>query len=430
MEEEDDDDTAAGCGLHLIYQYFHVKADWQRRMSPKDAAIRQEEYKQCLLLNLSHPQVEMVHLLFETQEELEATRQMVIDYSASSAELTKTTTKATTKVTNKANESISKSTESPNDKSASDRCGKGSMSAKLSPEQNHSTFPPLPSSMQKKIVDVKKLNGVLLGRRMRYSDAFEFANKLHEQQNRRRRKYGKNKLSDSQGMVVVVMNADMAFHGRRQRAIDYILQQVQRDGRDSIFCDTVFSLTRHEISMCTSLHQSIPCGEGESGRGSSPESVWPERQQCPKEKRQQLHKALPTSTTKPTSPTTPPTTSNIVANHPYENVCGCPFFKRHKVSGRCAYFGSHDSFWFVPPIPAEVILGCCHIQNRWGSEHVVINELLKHGYEVRNPSLSIFTYHNHSSDLRPWKYVKPSDDKTTLILADPRDHKPLPPTRL
>ena len=100
--------------------------------------------------------------------------------------------------------------------------------------------------------------------------------------------------------------------------------------------------------------------------------------------------------------------------------CGCPFMKGRK------YYGSHDSFWFVSPLDTTVIKNCQHVQNRWGSEHQVINELLASGYQVMNPSLTIHTYHHHATDIHPWRHQQGG----RVALADPRDHVRLPPTEL
>ena len=166
------------------------------------------------------------------------------------------------------------------------------------------------------------------------------------------------------GKVCVILNGDIAIG----EGVELLLAQ-----RDAVFGSRkkVLSLTRHEKDIC--LHQSAKLS------------------------------------------------SDIVCASDFlrNNYCGCPFMKR-------GYAGSHDSFWFVPPIEEKVVRGVDHVQNRWGAEHNVINMLIRCNYSILNPSRSIRTYHIHSSDLRPWSH-QPEGRK---ILADPRDHVPLPPTVL
>jgi len=106
-------------------------------------------------------------------------------------------------------------------------------------------------------------------------------------------------------------------------------------------------------------------------------------------------------------------------NTPHKTPCACPFLK-----GTTRYFGSHDSFWFQSPI--RIGKECNFVQNKWGAEHKMINILFAEGYRVENPSRSIRTFHHHATDVHPWRNEPGGND----VLADPRDHKPLPPTYL
>lgn len=105
----------------------------------------------------------------------------------------------------------------------------------------------------------------------------------------------------------------------------------------------------------------------------------------------------------------------------HESVpCGCPFMRANY------YIGSHDSFWFIPPLSAAVVQKVNHRQNVWGSEHVVICALLDDGRRVLNPSRSVRTYHEHASALRPWRHDTDGERK----IAKPTDHARLEPTVL
>lgn len=205
----------------------------------------------------------------------------------------------------------------------------------------------------------EKLLTVILGRQMKYSDAFE---------------YGNNHL---EGQIAVVLNADI-FVGSD---LDDLLRHQKELFEFGV--PTVLSLTRHESHICDSLKDEPP----RSFQGQS--------------QRQSQGAAQP-------------------GKH-HHHWCGCPLFR-----GRPNYFGSHDSFLFVPPLKQGVLTSCHHLQNRWGAEHKVINELLRHGYEVQNPSISLRTYHNHISDIHPWRHAHGGRQ----IIADPRDHPPLAPTDL
>jgi hypothetical protein len=191
---------------------------------------------------------------------------------------------------------------------------------------------------------INKLTSHVLGRRMLYSDAFQYCNvKL-------------------KGSIAVIMNADIII----DKGVTSLFDEKGFPNQ-CLFENTLFSLTRHEYKLCKL--QSI-------SEGSATERI----------------------------------------------ACGCPLIP----SDSNHYSGSHDSFWFIPPITSHFIKCVQHVQNRWGAEHLVIKELIAHGYRVLNPSRSILTLHNHASALRPWK----QEDGAEEALAQPRDHLPLYPIHL
>jgi hypothetical protein len=268
--------TSARGGVHLVYQYFQLKVSEHFDLDTTKA--RQAEYDECLLRNLSHPQILQVHVLLENCSDKNSLDMVVSSSDAS-----------------------------------------------------------------------EKMRTVILGRQMKYSDAFEYCNNYLE------------------GQIAVVLNADI-FVGSD-------LDALLRHQKELFEVPTVLSLTRHESHICESLKDeaSRSCqGQGAAQTGK--------------------HR---------------------------HHWCGCPFFR-----GRPNYFGSHDSFWFVPPLKQGVLTSCQHLQNRWGAEHKVINELLRHGYGVQNPSISLRTFHNHISDIHPWRH----EHGGRQMIADPRDHPPLAPT--
>ena len=270
-------------GLHLIYEYFRVTPNPRKNFSERMANARQREYDECLYRNLTHKRVERIHLFLE----------------------------------------------SPEDEDQLDRA--------LRRWEQY-----LDDADREKIQRISSLADER--RRMKYSDAFEYAN---------------NHLA---GKVTIIMNADIFLGG----GVSLVLEkQNELFGADESPC--VLSLTRHEKTLCTHAQRKS-------------------------EDFDHIHMS-----------------------------CGCPFMQGEKF-----YAGSHDSFWFVPPVPKTVIERVDHVQNRWGSEHSVINALLHSGYTIINPSRSIITFHNHESALRPWK----EEGGAETHLADPRDHIPLPPTFL
>ena len=64
------------------------------------------------------------------------------------------------------------------------------------------------------------------------------------------------------------------------------------------------------------------------------------------------------------------------------------------------YCGSHDAFIFKSPINTNILDSIKIKQNLWGSENVVIQELEKYDYKVRNPCKSTIIVHEHKSQLR------------------------------
>lgn len=167
------------------------------------------------------------------------------------------------------------------------------------------------------------------------------------------------------GKVCVILNGDIAIG----EGVDLLMAQKQKVFGSSR--TVVLSLTRHEKDICRHRNMEIP-GDTDSAR-------------------------------------------HFLLN----DYCGCPFMKR-------GYAGSHDSFWFIPPIKDTAVSGVEHVQNRWGAEHKVINVLTDCNYILQNPSRSIRTYHIHRTGLRPWSHQPEGRE----ILADPRHHDPLPPTIL
>jgi hypothetical protein len=64
------------------------------------------------------------------------------------------------------------------------------------------------------------------------------------------------------------------------------------------------------------------------------------------------------------------------------------------------YRGSHDVFIFHAPINQDMIKHIQHPQNEWGSENVMLYELLRHGYTVLNPCRQLKIVHEHASNER------------------------------
>jgi len=63
------------------------------------------------------------------------------------------------------------------------------------------------------------------------------------------------------------------------------------------------------------------------------------------------------------------------------------------------YQGSHDVFIFRSPLNINLD-NIKHVQNVWGSENSVIDNLCNHGYKVFNPCYQIKIVHLHKSELR------------------------------
>lgn len=179
--------------------------------------------------------------------------------------------------------------------------------------------------------------------------------------------YCNNQLMDK---IAVVMNADIFMGTGIEKLLKHREQIFNLDKSSS--CKVVLSLTRHEPSLCKHFPRRSDMVD------------FPISQQEAKE------------------------------------WCGCPFLKGRR------YYGSHDSFWFIPPLSDSVLDECNHVQNRWGAEHKVLISLIRKGYQVFNPCVSLVTYHHHATDIHPWR----NESGGNQVLADPRDHKPLPPKDL
>jgi hypothetical protein len=76
----------------------------------------------------------------------------------------------------------------------------------------------------------------------------------------------------------------------------------------------------------------------------------------------------------------------------YEYDMSCPLIMK--------YQGSHDCFIFKSPINDSFINNIKHVQHVWGSENVVLYELLKANLTIFNPCYQLKIVHLHKSDLR------------------------------
>lgn len=94
--------------------------------------------------------------------------------------------------------------------------------------------------------------------------------------------------------------------------------------------------------------------------------------------------------------TLPPTKGTVLALTRYE----CP--RTMDAPLIHDYRGSHDSFIFRSPLPAEFVNSVSHPQNCYQAENIVIHELRRAGYAVLNPCRTVHTFHRHSSDVRQW----------------------------
>ena len=215
---------------------------------------------------------------------------------------------------------------------------------------------------------VNKLRTTMIGRQMLYGDAFEYCNQ------------------HLVGKIAVIMNSDI-FIGP---GVELLFEEKQQDNKTSmkeeLFKDTIFSLTRHENKICKFS------------------------------KKKQLQQTADIDAA--------PSLRSAVDLH-----CGCPFIP-NPVENKTHYAGSHDSFWFVPPLASRHFCKKVrHVQNRWGAEHLVIKELIAHGFKVINPSLSIITFHNHASAIRPW-HNENNNGANEQPISSPKHHLPLYPIHL
>ncbi len=64
------------------------------------------------------------------------------------------------------------------------------------------------------------------------------------------------------------------------------------------------------------------------------------------------------------------------------------------------YRGSHDAFLFKSPVKRELLDKVGHPQNVWGSENVVLYELVTLNYDLANPCRRIIIVHEHASRIR------------------------------
>ena len=64
------------------------------------------------------------------------------------------------------------------------------------------------------------------------------------------------------------------------------------------------------------------------------------------------------------------------------------------------YQGSHDAFIFHSPIPESIIKHIQFPQNVWGSENVLLYEVNKLKYIIKNPCFQIKIVHEHMSNER------------------------------
>ena len=83
--------------------------------------------------------------------------------------------------------------------------------------------------------------------------------------------------------------------------------------------------------------------------------------------------------------------NNIFALSRYEYDMSCSLINTYK--------GSHDAFIFKSPLNINLD-NVKHVQNVWGSENSVIDNICDHGYNVFNPCYQIKIVHLHESQLR------------------------------
>ncbi|CBH13238.1 hypothetical protein, conserved [Trypanosoma brucei gambiense DAL972] len=80
------------------------------------------------------------------------------------------------------------------------------------------------------------------------------------------------------------------------------------------------------------------------------------------------------------------------------------------------YRGSHDAFVVRPPLEDSLLRSVKHPQNCYKAENVVLHELQRHGYMVKNPCRDFMLVHRHEADLRQWL---PSVDEERYARAPP-----------
>jgi hypothetical protein len=95
------------------------------------------------------------------------------------------------------------------------------------------------------------------------------------------------------------------------------------------------------------------------------------------------------------------------------------------------YCGSHDVFIFHSPIHESILKHIQFPQNVWGSENVLMYEIHKLHYTIRNPCRQIKIVHEHMSDER-------NNDRIRINLGDidgdgvykQRSHPGVPPSMI
>lgn len=78
----------------------------------------------------------------------------------------------------------------------------------------------------------------------------------------------------------------------------------------------------------------------------------------------------------------------------YENEIDKPLIDKFE--------GSHDSFIFKSPIHPDVIKNSDFVQNKLGSENLIIYLLYRNKYQLLNPCFQFKIIHNHNSNLRSY----------------------------
>jgi len=83
--------------------------------------------------------------------------------------------------------------------------------------------------------------------------------------------------------------------------------------------------------------------------------------------------------------------NNVFSLTRYEYDMSCPLINN--------YCGSHDSFIFKSSLNINLD-NIKHVQNVWGSENSIIDNLCESGYKVFNPCYQLKIVHLHESNLR------------------------------